>query len=260
MPVGETIDRGWIRPGLRFISGLTARGMKLIISERERRGPFTTFHNFLRRCPLYDDEITTLVRCGACDGFFHDSPETSRAQALLEAALFRDRASLNLDSLFEDTPSGGPTSLNVEPFSRFDICQMEIDHLGFMITGHPLDFAEIPRGIVPACQIRNHTGETIRMIGWGIAAKLLSARNNRKPMKMLTLEDRTGTYEATLFPRVYAKFATRTLTKGPYLVTGEVDVTLGSPTLNVRKIELLPMKQYPGIAGRNIVSINEIAG
>jgi DNA polymerase III alpha subunit len=83
-------------------------------------------------------------------------------------------------------------------------------HLGFMISGHPLDFIEMPHGIVRACDIRSHANQTVRIIGWGIAAKVLSAKNNRKPMKMLTLEDRTGTYEATLFPRVYAKFAPRT--------------------------------------------------
>jgi len=55
-----------------------------------------------------------------------------------------------------------------------------------------------------AFDIRNYANKTVRMIGWGIAAKILSAKNNRKPMKMLTLEDRTGTYEATLFPRIYA--------------------------------------------------------
>jgi DNA polymerase III alpha subunit len=39
---------------------------------------------------------------------------------------------------------------------------------------------------------------------------LLPPANGSERMKMLTLEDRTGTYEATLFPRVYAKFAPRT--------------------------------------------------
>lgn len=136
---------------------------------------------------------------------------------------------------------------------------MEVDHLGFMIHGHPLDFVAIPPGIVSACEMRKLAGKQVRMIGWGIAAKVLSAKNNRKPMKMLTLEDRTGTFEATMFPRVYAKFSPRTLTKGPYLVAGEIDVTLGSPTLNVRHIELLSMKPdaVMGTEGEEFLATNQ---
>ena len=77
------------------------------------------------------------------------------------------------------------------------------------------------------------------MAGWAIASKLLEAKNNGRMMKMLTMEDRTDTFEAVLFPRVYERYAPRTLSCGPYLVEGRVDVKLGSPTLNVEKIELL---------------------
>lgn len=243
LPIGDNTNRGWIRPGLRFISGLTTKNMKLILAERKQHGPFKSFYEFLHRCPLHDDEITALISCGACDGFFQESPVLSRAQALLKGKLFRDQTSLNQNSLFENTPSPSPDILQVQPFTRFEIGQMELKHLGFMISNHPLDFVEAPPNIISACDIRNHAGKTVRMIGWGIAAKILSARNNRKPMKMLTLEDKTGTYEATLFPRAYAKFAPQTLTKGPYIVTGEIDIALGSPTLNVRRIELLPTKE-----------------
>lgn len=241
---GQTEKRGWIRPGLRFIGGLTTHGMELILEERKRRGRFASFHDFLSRCSLYDDEITALIRSGACDGFFTETPEVARAQALLEASIFRDRAKLSRDSLFETAASGTgngcAATLCVEAFTRSEICRMEQDHLGYMLHGHPLDFAKIPPNVISARDIRAHAGKTIRMAGWGIAAKVLATKTSGKTMKMLTLEDHTGTFEATLFPRAYARFAPRTLTKGPYLVTGEVDITLGSPTLNVRNIDLLP--------------------
>ena len=59
-------------------------------------------------------------------------------------------------------------------------------------------------------------------------------------MKMLTMEDLTDTFEAVLFPRIYERFAPRTLGRGPYLITGTVDMTLGSPTLNVERVENCP--------------------
>jgi len=43
-------------------------------------------------------------------------------------------------------------------------------------------------------------------------------------MKFLSLEDLTGTFEAVIFPKVYYRVAELTLSMGPYLVTGKVDV------------------------------------
>lgn len=122
------------------------------------------------------------------------------------------------------------------------LCRWEMETLGFMVHGHPLDFVEIPPAAVPARRIRRFAGRRVTMVGWAIAAKELTASNSGQPMKMLTLEDRTDSFEAVLFPKVYARYAPRTLSCGPYLVQGRVDMRLGSPTLEVENIEVLPMQ------------------
>jgi len=43
-------------------------------------------------------------------------------------------------------------------------------------------------------------------------------------MKFLSLEDLTGTFEAVIFPKVYYRVAELTLSMGPYLVNGRIDV------------------------------------
>ena len=43
-------------------------------------------------------------------------------------------------------------------------------------------------------------------------------------MKFLSLEDLTGTFEAVIFPKVYYRVAELTLSMGPYIVTGRIDV------------------------------------
>ena len=45
----------------------------------------------------------------------------------------------------------------------------------------------------------------------------------REYMKFLTLEDRFGTMEVTLFPRTYQNFGARIRSYGPYLVRGRVE-------------------------------------
>jgi DNA polymerase III alpha subunit len=124
-----------------------------------------------------------------------------------------------------------------------ELCKLEADVLNFTLSAHPLDLVEVPPEVIPGRDIRAHNHKRIYMAGWMVAAKLLATKTTGQAMKMLTLEDNSGTFEAVLFPRVYAKFATRTLGRGPYLVCGKVDMTLGSPTLNVEKIEILPNRQ-----------------
>ena len=57
-------------------------------------------------------------------------------------------------------------------------------------------------------------------------------------MKFLSLEDLTGTFEAVIFPNVYSRVAERTMSMGPYLVEGKVDMN----NLIVDRLELLADK------------------
>jgi DNA polymerase III alpha subunit len=61
------------------------------------------------------------------------------------------------------------------------------------------------------------------MIGWYMTSKRIKTKSG-EIMKFLSLEDLTGTFEAVIFPKVYYRVAELTLSMGPYLVTGRVDV------------------------------------
>ncbi len=57
-------------------------------------------------------------------------------------------------------------------------------------------------------------------------------------MKFLSLEDLTGTFEAVIFPRVYYQVAELTMSMGPYLVEGVIDIN--DPTnLVVQNLQVL---------------------
>jgi len=57
-------------------------------------------------------------------------------------------------------------------------------------------------------------------------------------MKFLSLEDMSGTFEAVLFPRIYSKYAEKTLSMGPYLIEGKADPENGNNII-VEKMEIL---------------------
>jgi len=77
------------------------------------------------------------------------------------------------------------------------------------------------------------------MVGWLIAMKRIVARKSNKYMKFMSLEDLSGTYEVTIFPKVYEKFGHLTLTRGPYLVEGKLQKHFGVCSLVAKKICLL---------------------
>jgi len=80
------------------------------------------------------------------------------------------------------------------------------------------------------------------MIGWMIAQKLIRTRKvPSRFMKFLSMEDLTGTFEVTLFPDTYNKFAPLILTAGPYRLRGRIENDQGVPALNCSHLELLSL-------------------
>ena len=56
-------------------------------------------------------------------------------------------------------------------------------------------------------------------------------------MKFMSLEDPTGTFEVTLFPKTYRRYAPLTLSHGPFLVEGKVEEDHGTYTLVAERLE-----------------------
>jgi DNA polymerase III alpha subunit len=142
-------------------------------------------------------------------------------------------------------------------------CLIELETFGYMVSRHPLELLA-PRtglqGIVTADRMSEHAGRKVRMIGWLIAAKRITARKTGQPMKFMSLEDLTGTFEVTLFPDVYRRHAHLTLGHGPYLVTGKVESSFGACSLTAGTVEVIgrpfvqeaPSQAHPAHAFQNM--------
>jgi DNA polymerase III alpha subunit len=65
-------------------------------------------------------------------------------------------------------------------------------------------------------------------------------------MKFLSLEDLAGTFEAVLFPDVYARHAEIGLGVGPFALEGRVEVDHGVPSLTVSRIATLRDERRDG--------------
>ena len=79
----------------------------------------------------------------------------------------------------------------------------------------------------------------VKVAGTLVTAKSATVRRTGESMKFITLEDETDLCEVTLFPRVYAKYGARLLSRGPYLVTGTVEDDHGSVTLTADTLAII---------------------
>jgi len=77
------------------------------------------------------------------------------------------------------------------------------------------------------------------MAGWMIAARRISTRRDSRYMKFMSMEDKTGTYEVTLFPNAYQRLAPKTMSQGPYIFDGTVDDHFGVCSLNCQNLSVL---------------------
>jgi len=126
------------------------------------------------------------------------------------------------------------------PLSRR--CEQEYDLLGYSLSAHPLELlpAEAWRGVTPASELESCVGRRVTMIGWMIAQKLIRTRQTPpRFMKFLSMEDLTGTFEVTLFPQAYQRFAPQTVTAGPFRIQGRVEDDQGVPALNAFFLQLM---------------------
>lgn len=214
-----------IRIGLMAIKNLSINSIDIITGERKKNGRYVSLADFLVRTGLGYEETAILIQCGAMGCFKQTRPELLR---LLDIYMHRRKI---LDEKYNDLFLYETFALEEEVrtnrnFTLEEICREEYETFGYMVTRHPLYFfkeqIEHP-SIVKAKNMFRHKGEKVKMIGWYMSSKRIRTRKG-DIMKFLSLEDLTGTFEAVIFPRAYEKCAELTMSMGPYLVEGRVDL------------------------------------
>ena len=262
-----------LRIGLMQVKGLSTRTMEVIVREREDHGFFVSLGDVLRRVPeAAEDEIAALIRVGAMDSFELSRPEllwkhkilrrrsrkygrqeahagaaaTSGSTAAREDLPLPTSRAGGLASLFPESVMTAALSTSVVPripdWSTRQRLRFEEEGLDFSASLHPMGMLRPyldSKGILPAREIADHLGQSVRVAGILITTKSTTVKRSGQPMKFLSLEDETELIEVTLFPKVYRRWGHVLLTRGPYLVTGRVEDDHGSITLTASKVELL---------------------
>lgn len=234
---------GILQMGFLAIKNLTRDLSRKMVKEREYNGKYVSLIDFLIRTKPNVKEVELLIKCGAMDSLNLTRPTLMR---MLDIYLLQRRI---FDENYQDLFEFESYKLEIEIKTDYQypistICKIEYETFGFMVTRHPLEFfPQIVnrKDIIKATELEKYNGKHIKIVGWFMASKRIKTKKG-KIMKFLSLEDLTGTFEAVLFPKVYSRFAEKTLTMGPYLIEGKADTENGM-NIVVENLTILSAKE-----------------
>ncbi len=221
--------------GLESISSLKESSIRRIIEDRNASGEFINIGDFIRRIEPNRDEMEAIISCGGMDSSEQNRPTLLR----------------NFKAGFESYKNGpGPLAAEAEDiFSGLEPAKDWTDEekyvaerriMGYSPGTHPLSLMDLPdNGEIRARFIESYEGHRITMLGWAFSHKKILTRSKKETMEFLSLEDLTGKFEVTLFPRIYKRYATILRGNGPFRVSGRVDNDHGVCTLIADSLENL---------------------
>ena len=217
----RTALTGSIRFGLGAIKGVGTAAVETIAAERARGGAFKTVWDLCERVSgraANRATLESLVSAGALDSL-HGSDCRASVFATIDKAMkagserAKDVAS-GQGALFGGGADGDDAGITMDdpplehaaPWSKRQLLAAEREHLGFHISGHPLDEYEpllkvYATNTIPALA-KCPTGSRV-VIGATVSGCRIvtptKGRNAGQRMAILTLQDRGGSIEAVLF-------------------------------------------------------------
>jgi len=243
-PTANAAAPGSIRFGLGAIKGVGDVAAKKILEERDARGPFVDFADFIRRVDsraVNKRVLECLIRTGAfdytltdrqhlldsLDAFMGDAASHQKDQAAGQGSLFD---SLGGAGGGTNGQAGGSHTVRVNTqgpvMALAERLKSEHELLGFYTSGHPLNVLtgldEFLDTITEAALPTTKDRTPFRLCGIVTAiVKRISKRDNR-PWASLTLATRHGNFPVNVFSDTYEKYQTQLVDGAAVLVHGEV--------------------------------------
>ncbi len=248
--------RASIRFGLAGIKGVGEQAARNIIEDRDAKGPFENFDDFISRMDgraINKRVLEHLVKTGAFDysGASRKKLFEGIDAAMAEvAAHARDKAAgqHSFFDMFAPEPaarnpkSETPNSKSVgeaDDFQNSERLAFEKELLGFYVSGHPLNaFAGLTDAIdtVPVDQLLDQPDRTeFRLCGIaGSIAKRLSKKDNR-PWSSFVLATKNGALPLNMFADAYENYGSVLAENVLVLVQGTIIVNHEGARVNVKE-------------------------
>ena len=230
--------------GLSAVRNLGDGAIRQLIANRESEGPFNSLAEICDRLPpnvLNRRSMEALIHSGALDAL---EPNENRAQLMADLDLIidwaasraRDRLS-GQGNLFEMTIgtsshqtdgglSSAPKSAPVSEYSPIERLKLEKELVGFYLSDHPLKQLSPPAKLLAPIGLASLNDQPdkgkVSVIAMVSDIRQVTTRKGDR-MAILQLEDLTGSCEAVVFPKSYARLSDHLIAEARLLVWGSVD-------------------------------------
>ncbi len=227
---GFTVENGNIRFGLEAVKNVGHKLLVQIAQERENRGAFISFTDFVERMmqgDLNKRSLENLIRCGAFDALGQTRATLIGVYDQLVGTISAGNKDV-LDgqlSIFDDEPAQASRDAFVQlpEYDKRDLLAMEKETIGLYLSGHPLDdykevisrFSNANIGEINALAVQEESGEYAIVeggrfkdgdfvtIGGIITARRNKTTKNATMMAFLRFEDLYGSLDVIVFPKKY---------------------------------------------------------
>lgn len=219
--IGFTVCGKNIRFGLMAIKNIGKGFITNIINER-RNGEYTSFYDFCSR--VYNKDmnkraVESLIKCGALDNL-----DANRRQMLYSldglidslARNHRDNIAGQLDlfGMGDEDEKSAYQLKSIDEFDENERLKLEKEVIGLYLTGHPIAEYENASKVLRTDLINNiiegstyyNDGKSVRIIAM-INEVRTKVTKNGSTMAFVTLEDRFGSIELLVFPKILMEYS-----------------------------------------------------
>jgi len=221
-------DKGEKKSSVRFallaVKNVGSGAVDNIVEARKQQGPFKTFEEFCQRIDLRQSNrkvLESLIKAGAYDGLWTDSPKAVRAQMMISldevmarSSKMREENEAGQSSLFgwEDLSKTRKTSVEQETgrrglvWSEQELLACEKEVLGFYLSGHPLARFQLELKLFSTHKLGQlpSTGSSVRIAGMISSVRRMITKAKKEPYARCRFEDLEGEVDAVVFPKAYA--------------------------------------------------------
>ena len=223
--------RGAVLLGLGMVRDVGDASARLVVRERELRGPYSGAGDLVRRTGLAPQALTSLVMAGAFDG-----ATPNRREALWDAGLYTRPTRGGQAALPVSMDEGLP---RLDDFTDEEKMAGEYATMGIYPKGHLMEFVRprLDAGVLPTTATeRLEDGARVRVAGWPVARQHPRGKDGTV---FVTIEDEQGDVQVIVWPRVFAR-RRRELKSRVILVDGEVSRWDGTTNVIASDVRAVP--------------------
>ena len=252
----QTENDNTIRFGLGGIKNLGHDIVKNIVSERETNGKFQHLDDFVHRTfdKVNKKAVEYLIMSGAMDSFGNRFNLLQTLPLVYEKEKNSEKVKnvgqfdfFSLDQSKTENISMTPL-VESKDVDRNLMLQWERELLGMYFSSYPLDslkeFFE-SKGVISISEALENkkSGEDVIL---GVMVTKLRKITTKKGeiMAFLTIEDKTGSTDAIIFPRVYTELKESLKENIPMLILGRINERGGEKSIVVQKAKYVDERKH----------------